>query len=286
MSPTVLLVVDSREPQSVRNALSEIQVQYEQACLDVGDFHIVRDGRLLLTLERKTWGDLENARVSGRFDDQLIRALANGCEKDAMHFVILEDARVRSNAELKKERTSNAGLMASSAVNRCILQSGVGVFRTADTRDTAQLLRWIMKKCEAESVLIDNVDGNKYGKRLRDCTNSPYYGGVIHAKKSKNQDSPTACWVNMLTVIRGLSETAARSISDQYGDAGMLFEAARSRQNKLGKGTLVTHASDLLSQVVVNNSKRKVGPAVAKRVAACLFSSTQAAADATTSARK
>ncbi|KAK3234598.1 hypothetical protein CYMTET_10812 [Cymbomonas tetramitiformis] len=273
MSPAVSLVVDSREPQSVRNALSELEVRHEQACLDVGDFHVVRDGRLLLTLERKTWSDLENARVSGRFDDQLVRALANGCDKEAMHFIVLEDARVRSNAELRDERTSNSGLMASSAINRCILQKGVGVFRTADTRDTAHLLKWIIKKCETESVLIDNVAGNQYGKRGIGCAKGPYYGGVIHAKKSKNQDSPIACWVNMLTVIRGLSENAARSISDHYSDALMLFQAAQSRKQSLGKGNLVTHATDLLSQVAIKNSKRKVGHAVAKRVTACLFAS-------------
>ncbi|KAK3288638.1 hypothetical protein CYMTET_3856 [Cymbomonas tetramitiformis] len=269
----IKLLVDSREPKGVRDALRSDGVLHTIATLDVGDFHFLYGTKLLLTVERKTWSDLESARITGRFEDQLKRALTNACERNAMHVILVEDSTIRSDEELRKDPKVNRGIMAASALNRCVLQRGVGVLRSRDSKDTARLLDWIKRKCENECLLPEIDAGEAYGKRTIEMCNRPYHGGVIHAKKRKNEDNPEACWVNMLTVIRGSSEKIARSIAAEYCDAAALISSAEEGSASSGKANVVSRADALLERIPVLGSNRRVGPALARRITACLMGS-------------
>ncbi|KAK3255178.1 hypothetical protein CYMTET_35651 [Cymbomonas tetramitiformis] len=276
----VTLHVDSREPRALREALDTLGVRYQHATFDTGDFHFVHDGKLLVSVERKTWSDLESAKMNGRFDDQLKRALSHACDTDSAHFLLVEDSVVRSHETLRANAGSNRGLIANSAINRCILQHGVGVFRTNNLRDTASLLKWIQEKCERESVLHEGVaEALGYGLRTVARALAPYRGGVIHAKKSANQDNPGACWINMLTVVKGMSEKAASCISEEYGDVPALLRESKRRRKANPSRSLTAHAITAVADVRVNGCKRRVGPAVAKRVVDCLLGSATVEAD-------
>ncbi|KAK3288866.1 hypothetical protein CYMTET_3690 [Cymbomonas tetramitiformis] len=272
-SRLVNLVVDSREPRTMRDALVQEKVVHTVSTLDTADFHFIHEGTLLATVERKTWSDLESARITGRFEDQLNRALAHACQTGAMHFLLVEEPVVRSDERLRAEPT-NKGLMAASAINRCMLQRGVSVLRTCDTKDTARLLAWIKRKCEREHLLTERETTEPYGSRALDTRRNSYSGGVVHAKKRKNQDNPEACWINMLTVIPGMSENVARSIKDVFADAAELIAMAKKRkQDHPTITSIVKHATVLVADVKVGGSKRRVGPALAGRVTSCLMGS-------------
>eukprot|EP00854_Cymbomonas_tetramitiformis_P001875 gene1875-2546_t len=269
----VNLIVDSREPRNLRDALTEEKVEHTIFTLDTADFHFTHESTLLATVERKTWSDLENARISGRFEDQLNRALAHAYQNGAMHFILVEDPVVRSDECLRTEPT-NRGLMAASALNRCMLQRGVSVLRSSDTKDTVRLLAWIKRKCETEFTFNERGTSDPRAAQIQNAMRGPYHGGVVHAKKRKNVENPEACWINMLTVIPGVSENVARSISDIYDDAAQLMEQAKKRkQDRKTATSVLTHATDLLADVKVRESKRRVGPAIAGRVTACLLGS-------------
>ncbi|KAK3249557.1 hypothetical protein CYMTET_41003 [Cymbomonas tetramitiformis] len=269
----IKLLVDSREPKSVREALKDNGVEHTVVTLDVGDFQILHDGQLILSVERKTWSDLESARITGRFEDQLKRALANACEHTAMHVLLVEDPKVKSDEELRQNPKQNKGIMAASTLNRCVLQRGVGVLRSCDSKDTACLLAWIKRKCESEKLLHEIDAEETYGKRTIDLCHRPYHGGVIHAKKRKNEDNPEAYWVNMLTVIRGSSEKIARSITANYCDAAALIAHAEREAKRSGKPDVVAQADALLERITIFESNRRVGPALARRITACLMGS-------------
>ncbi|KAK3283639.1 hypothetical protein CYMTET_8671 [Cymbomonas tetramitiformis] len=276
----VMLRVDSREPRALREALEAVGVRYKDATLDTGDFHFMHEDRLLVSVERKTWSDLESAKMHGRFHDQMKRALSHACATNSAHFLLVEDSVVRSHDTLRAKDDSNKGIIANSTINRCILQRGVGVFRTKDLRDTASLLKWIRDKCERESVLHESVAGStEYATRTAAHAIAPYRGGVIHAKKSANQDNPIACWINMLTVVKGMSEKAASCISEEYGDVAALIRESKRRSKKDSSRSLTAHAIDAVADVRVKGSQRRVGPAVAKRVVECLLGSATADAD-------
>jgi len=247
------IIVDTREPEALFKALDSADVTFERATLDVADFHVFRDDRLLFTVERKTWSDLEASCVDGRMLDQLVRAAANAKLQNAQHVVLLEHSTVPRDAQLRCSVAGkdNRGLRARSAIDRLVLQHGVGVVRTADVTETARLLKWIATKSVRE--LWAPEGGQVCGT---------YYGGSVQVKKSANQDDARGAWLCMLQVVRGVSDAAARAIADAYPNAAAIVDAK-------GAAGGVDVCVERLACVRVNN-KRKLGPQVARRVVRCL----------------
>ncbi|KAK3288311.1 hypothetical protein CYMTET_4201 [Cymbomonas tetramitiformis] len=248
------LIVDTREPAHVHDALTNFGVSYERATLDVADFHIYRDNRLLFTVERKTWSDLEASCVDGRARDQLLRAASNARSHNAQHVVLLEHASVLTDAQLRNcvYGKDNRGLRARSTVDRLVLQHGVGVLRTANVMETARTLQWILEKSIKERWA---PEGGQH-------TCGAYYGGSVQSKKSANDGNPQAAWTRMLQTVRGVSETAAKAIAETYPNAKSIVDAANATDNS--KRLLDAIAS------VQTSKKRKLGKSTAGRVIAAL----------------
>lgn len=262
--------VDTREPAKFFAALDTAGVHYERVALDVADVQIWRGNELIFTFERKTWYDMEASCVDGRFSDQLLRACTHAAERGGTHCIILEHASVPSDRTLRGEqKRDNRGLRARSAIDRCVLQHGIGVLRTADTTDTARLIFWILQKSVAERWLPDTLrlrasddatPPHLSQLRAMDGARRGYYGGAIRTKKSGNDDTPEACWVRMLQVVRGVSEDVARAIARDYPTVGHLTRATpRTRDG----------VAERLAKVACG--KRRVGPTVARRIANCMM---------------
>ncbi|KAK3247920.1 hypothetical protein CYMTET_42596 [Cymbomonas tetramitiformis] len=284
------LLVDTRESDTLLNALRDNSVPFTRRLLHTGDFHITREGRLLLTIERKTWTDLESSCIDGRFRDQLLRACAAAADAKAAHVLLVEHATVPSDARLRarigsgsRERGGrNKGIMAWSAAHRCSVMMGVPVLRTADIADTVSLLAWLLRKADEERFACDlatsdaQSEANSHARALRSMDNGRrgYYGGTIHAKKSQNTDNPRACWTNMLTVIRGVSEQMSRAITETYGSPFELLVSGLADIPDASKESIRDKIAINLCDVDIASNKsrkrRRVGPTVAERLAKCL----------------
>eukprot|EP00854_Cymbomonas_tetramitiformis_P032679 gene32679-41564_t len=255
------LLVDTRESDTLLNALRDNSVPFTRRLLHTGDFHITREGRLLLTIERKTWTDLESSCIDGRFRDQLLRACAAAADAKAAHVLLVEHATVPSDARV---------------------MMGVPVLRTADIADTVSLLAWLLRKADEERFACDlatsdaQSEANSHARALRSMDNGRrgYYGGTIHAKKSQNTDNPRACWTNMLTVIRGVSEQMSRAITETYGSPFELLVSGLADIPDASKESIRDKIAINLCDVDIASNKsrkrRRVGPTVAERLAKCL----------------
>ncbi|KAK3241052.1 hypothetical protein CYMTET_49143 [Cymbomonas tetramitiformis] len=180
--------------------------------------------------------------------------------------------------------------MAWSATHRCSVMMGVPVLRTADIADTVSLLAWLLRKADEEHFACDLAtsdavsESNSHARALKAMDNGRrgYYGGTIHAKKSQNTDNPRACWTNMLTVIRGVSEQMSRAITETYGSPFELLVSGLTDIPDASKESIRSKIATNLRDVDIDSKqsnhrfhdktrkRRRVGPTVAERLAKCL----------------
>ncbi|KAK3268233.1 hypothetical protein CYMTET_14298 [Cymbomonas tetramitiformis] len=180
--------------------------------------------------------------------------------------------------------------MARSATHRCSVMMGVPVLRTADIADTVSLLAWLLRKANEEHFACELAtsdeasESNSHARSLKamDDGRRGYYGGSIHAKKSQNTDNPRACWTNMLTVIRGVSEQVSRSITKTYASPFELLLSGLTDVPEASRESIRNKIAANLRDVDIDGKKshnklhektgkrRRVGPTVAERLAKCM----------------
>jgi ERCC4-type nuclease len=199
--------------------------------LEVGDIWIGLSGETLLPgglcIERKEVKDLEGSLKDGRYREQRTRLLYHCQQTKARPLYIIEGNLDAGWTTSKK--------VFQKVLSRLSLRYGIPFLQTKDIKDTAALLQALQEQYTEDPTVFIIPE-----------TNVPYTELVGNSKKAnRNANAASA----MLQQITGVSDTMATALLRKFGSFSKVYEAS---QKELAE----TKVSD----------KRKVGPAVAKRL--------------------
>lgn len=188
------VVLDDRERRLVDLMQStHPTISVSRVRLEVGDAHIVREGGVVLAIERKTRADLVASLKDGRFHSQRMRLVATfGCDRVAY---VVEGGTDWSSHESGAE----AGL---------VMRDSIRVFWSHDTLDTANLI-----------ARLARTD-------IRPRTQPPAPPLVRIARATTS--SPTKSLASMLRCVDGVSGSRAEIVAALFGDMANLMEGIRT----------------------------------------------------------
>ncbi len=199
--------------------------------LEVGDIWIGLSGEQLapggLCIERKEIKDLEGSLKDGRYREQRTRLLYHCQQTKARPLYIIEGNLDSGYTTTKK--------VFQKVLTRLSLRYGIPFFQTKDVLDTVILLQALEEQLKEDSTVFIIPE-----------TNIPYTELVGNSKKA-NRNANTAS--AMLQQVTGVSDTMATALLTKFSSFAKLYEATE-------KEIAETKVSE----------KRKVGPAVAKRL--------------------
>lgn len=227
MSEKLSCVVDTRERDLIP------LLSWPTRTLPVGDIWLGLSGEEVgpggVVAERKTTDDLEASIIDGRYREQRTRLTTYCQQRGAKPLYIIEGLMDRLWGKLTQETLQKY-------LNRLTLRYGVAVIHTESLEGTAKLCRILASQLEADSTVFVSTDPAALA-----------YSSTVSVTKKGNREDPRNFAACALQGCPGVSAAAAEAI--------------------LGLGTLeqVFAASEAtLATVVVG--KRKLGPAVAKRL--------------------
>lgn len=203
--------------------------------LNVGDFIITnQEDQPILFIERKTKNDLISSIIDGRFRDQRSRLQETGC--DIVYIIELHGNSSRGI-------TPQLQNVYVSCILNLILKHKIKVFLVKDISETTDLIITLLKK-------YNNGDFDVGDKKKTETHPIKI--------KSKGDNLKANLFAHQLTLINGVSLPIANKISDIYKTPMGLINAY----------TLLTDTKEkcvLLKDIQITE-KRKVGPAISKRI--------------------
>jgi len=205
--------------------------------LPVGDIWIGLSGENVLpgglVIERKAVADLEASIKDGRYREQRLRLLAHCQETGARPLYIIEGNLDRLNA------TRFQGNTLRKFLHRLQIRYGVPVIQTDSLESTASICTVLLDQWQADNDVFKAEDGAKKD-----------YAASVTIHKRGNKEDPRVFASMVLQQCPGVSAAIAKAILDK-GGGGLT-------------GTWALSEKDMATIQVTE--KRKVGPAIAKRL--------------------
>lgn len=208
----------------------------EFANLDVGDFHILRDGALLMVVERKTLTDLASSLKDGRYTEQKARMLAK-VDGDTRRLAIVVEGVFPFSGDEPVDGIPARALR--TLVINLMHRDGVAVYTVRDCRETADLVAHMAEKAEPGASLHTHP-----------------YTASVKTKKSDNL-TPRTTAVLQLCVVPRVSARIAEAVLTELGCETLGDMCA----------TLNGYEGDVvkkLAEIKVNG--RRVGDVTARRI--------------------
>lgn len=235
MQPAAL--VDTRERD-----LIPLLSPWPARTLPVGDIWIglsgdeVRTGGLVI--ERKSTDDLEASILDGRYREQRTRLTTYCQQRGARPLYLIEGPMDRLWGKLTRDTLQKY-------LNRLMLRYGVAVIHTESLDDTARLCRLLAAQIAEDGAVFMAADPAAVA-----------YTSTVAVSKRENRDNPRNFAAAALQGCPGVSAAAAEAVLTAFG------------------GTLAgVWAAEEAALAAVVVGKRRLGPAVAKRLWRCLHSS-------------
>ena len=244
----VRVVIDMRE-DALWDALdAEEGYELEKAPLDVGDiafFVKLPEGeKEVLVLERKAAEDLGASQRDGRYREQRARLLAK------------QGAGIRTGYVLEMpvwstdmSRSWCLGRFTEThmlnTIMRLQFRYGITVLQVRDVEETAMWVRHIARSLVTDPTVFQN------GVADSTAGAAAAYADAIHVKKATNMSADRVL-VTLLRTVPGVGPAAAEAIVTHVGTAGFPGFFGLSEAE--------------LAAVPQGQGKRKVGPAVAKKL--------------------
>jgi len=223
-------VVDTRERE-----LLPLLSPWPSRTLPVGDIWIGLSGEEVtkggVVIERKTTNDLEASILDGRYREQRTRLTTYCQQTGARPLYIIEGIMDRIWGKLTQETLQKY-------LNRLALRYGVAVIHTESVDATAALCKTLASQISAEAEVFVPADPAALA-----------YSSTVTVSKRGNKEDPRNFTLCALQGCPGVSAAVAEAILEAFG--GNLT------------GIMVAEEAAIASVVV---GKRKVGPAVAKRL--------------------
>lgn len=237
-----MIIIDAREQKLIEliksTKYSTYADQYNVKGLDLGDIHITgADDQVLCIIERKTVPDLVASIIDGRYREQKSRLVQSNTK---IVYVI--------EGKIENKRKSLPETTIWSALIHTMIRDNCNVFRTTDLDDTATFI-FQLHKCFEKGM------NSKNGKMKNISTNVPFQTASMVSKRNVRSD-PQVIYHCQLRAIPGVSDAIAATIREKWTTLSELINFVRSEDNSV----------DVLKDMLPENSKRKIGPVVAKRV--------------------
>ncbi len=211
--------------------------------LDVGDIAFFSEESEKVVLERKTAEDLGASQRDGRYREQRSRLLAKQGAGIRVGY-LLEAPTWSPSLTRTWCRGAFSETHLQSAIIRLQLRYGLAVFQTQGIKETVQWIRRIATALVADATVFET------GLAASQKEVASQYTESLHVKKSANLE-PDRILNTLLRTIPGLGIQAADTIvSHCQGKFSVLYELSESG----------------LADLKMGDGKRKVGPALAKKI--------------------
>jgi ERCC4-type nuclease len=230
MSETKLsCVVDTRERD-----LIPLLSPWPSRTLPVGDIWVGLSGEEIgaggVVIERKTTDDLEASILDGRYREQRTRLTTYCRQHQARPLYVIEGPMDRLWGKFTQETLQKY-------LNRLTLRYGVAVIHTDCLASTAKLCQLLAAQISAEPTVFIEQDPSALS-----------YSSTVSVTKKANREDPKNFAACALQGCPGISAAAAAAILAAFGTLTALI------------------AADETALAAIQVGKRKLGPAVAKRL--------------------
>jgi len=226
-------VVDTRERD-----LIPLLHPWPTRTIPVGDIWISLSGEDVcpggIVAERKTTDDLEASILDGRYREQRTRLTTYCQQRGARPLYIIEGPMDRLWGKLTQETLQKY-------LNRLALRYGVSVMHTACLQATASLCQLLAEQISAEPAVFVSTDPAALA-----------YSSTVTVSKRGNKEDPKNFAACALQGCPGISAAAAEAILTAFVTLTGVM------------------AADEAALTAVQVGKRRLGPAVAKRLFALL----------------
>lgn len=240
----LLLEIDYRERRIIDLFENEKDIDTKVCNLIIGDFIIKNEkDEILFVIERKSIKDLCASITDGRFKEQKDRLIESVQDSNKIVYVIegkKSDAFIHGSSPGVTKKSIN-----SSVLNLIFKHSYRVIFTESkqDTVDNLLLLCTKIKESKLSLALTTNTNVIK-----------------IIKKSDKINDN---IFINMLSVIPGVSAKIAIKIHEKYDTLNLLLLAYNDLLNESDK-------KKMLSEILVSPN-RKVGKATSEKIYYSLF---------------
>jgi len=240
----LLLEIDYREFDIIELFEHEKDINTKVCNLIIGDFIIKNEnGDILFVIERKSIRDLCASITDGRHVEQKSRLIESIQDPNKIVYVI-ESKKSEAFIHGKTIETSKKSI--NSCILNLIFKHNYRVIFTESKQDTVDNLVLLYTKIK-ESKLNLAVNTNVI---------------KIIKKSDKINDN---IFINMLSVIPGVSAKIAIKIHEKYDTLNVLLLAYNNLPNENDK-------KKMLSEILVNaDTNRKVGKATSEKIYYSLF---------------
>jgi ERCC4-type nuclease len=220
---TYSIIIDNRENKIINEFKKRQNLKniYTIETLIIGDFIIKQNDKILLVIERKTWSDLNNSIMDGRYrnqKDRLIKyCLDNKLNRDQIMYLIEGNYEITNN---KHKLLTKSAL--ESACTNLQIRDGFRLYQTDSLKNTFEFLQKIINCL------------NKYGYYYQDNNNNSIIGGDFYKSLSvvkKDNLTPSTVYLNQLRIIPGLSIKKAESIMSEYPNLVSLVDVLKGSNN-------------------------------------------------------
>jgi ERCC4-type nuclease len=265
---SVTLQVDYRE-RAVLDALTPGPTTYmvkgkshplpvESVTLHVADFHILRDGKPALFVERKTVADMVASISTGRYREQKARLLRAASETAGCKVVYLVEGPMDGSTLFMSAATGGTSIdMMRKLLVRASVKDGCYIVNTMSANETAAMLTYM-------AALVHEFGFTTDGTEAAAVTAHKDYPALVRTEKKANM-TPPIMQQCMLRVVPGVSDKIAHVLLAKFDGLLGLVEALKVDRNAVAAVEYETGDK---------GKKRKIGPALGGRIAdAVLFTS-------------
>jgi len=242
---SILLEIDYREHDIIELFKQVKDINFKVCNLIIGDFIIKNEnGDILFVIERKSIKDLCASILDGRMGEQRSRLLESIQDPNKIVYII---EGKKSEAFIHGSSPGVTKKSINSSVLNLIFKHQYRVIFTESKQDTVDNLLLLCTKIK-ESKLSLNTNTNVI---------------KIIKKSDKINDN---IFINMLSVIPGVSAKIAIKIHEKYDTLNLLLLAYNNLTNENDN----MMKKKMLSDILVNTN-RKVGKATSEKIYYSLF---------------
>lgn len=231
------LEIDFREKDIIELFKDVENINYKVCNLIIGDF-IIKDktGNILFAIERKSIKDLCASITDGRHSDQKSRLIESIHDSNKIVYII-EGQKHDSFFHGKTHEISKKSI--NSSILNLIFKHKYSVIFTESKQDTVDNIILLYTKIkESKLELTESIHSMKIIKRSDKINNNIF--------------------INMLSVIPGVSIKIATKIHDQFNTLNELMLSYTKTLNESDK-------KKMLSEIYITES-RKVGKSVSEKI--------------------
>jgi crossover junction endonuclease MUS81 len=238
MNSEIILEIDYRENAIIKYFTdNNTSISYKIVNLPIGDFVFKNsnDNSIIYIIERKTILDLASSITDGRFREQKQRLLESIGVPDKIIYLL------EGNKNLKKYGSISKSIIDSSILN-LIFKHQYKVLHTLNDLETYEMLMSLYSKLSLKD----------FGKI-----------NPVSVKLIKKSDSASQnIFINMLSVIPGISTNIASKIASQYTTLPQLIDKYNTLKD-------IKEKEELLCNIQIG--KRKLGCVLSKKIYNSLF---------------